>query len=219
MCGIAGLIHRGTHRRRGPGDDRDAAIPETPRAGFDRLRALRQAAGQGAGHTLQSRRAGRDVEGIRYSSPGEGASRRGRAPARRARREDHRGATRRPNTRYRYRIAYDGDLRTPRQLHRGRRRRRDPLDRPWPRADQGSGRCRSGRRTVLLCAASSAPTPSATRAWRPNRTSTSARPIRTGPTRSPTSRWCTTASSPTTGTAAVPWSGAVTASCRTAIPN
>ncbi len=34
------------------------------------------------------------------------------APSRRARREDHRGATRRPNTRYRYRIAYDGDLRS-----------------------------------------------------------------------------------------------------------
>ena len=40
-----------------------------------------------------------------------------------------------------------------------------------------------------------------------------------GLSRSPTSRSCITASSPITGTAAARWSGAATASCRTATPN
>ena len=41
---------------------------------------------------------------------------------------------------------------------------------------------------------SAAPMPSGTSAWRPSRTSTSPAPTRTGPTRSPTSPSCTTAS-------------------------
>ena len=64
-----------------------------------------------------------------------------------------------------------------------------------------------------------APMPSAIPAWRPNPMSISARPIPIGPIPSPTSPWSTTASSPTTGTAAGHWSGAAIASCRTAIPS
>ena len=73
--------------------------------------------------------------------------------------------------------------------------------------------------TSIDLTASSAPTPSATPAWRPSPTSTSARRIPTGPIRSPTSRSCTTASSPTTGRAGARWSIAATASCPTAIPS
>jgi hypothetical protein len=62
-------------------------------------------------------------------------------------------------------------------------------------------------------------TPSATRAWQPSPTWTSAPRIPTGPTRSATSPSCTTASSPTTGAFAGNSSAVGTVSCRTAIPN
>ena len=49
---------------------------------------------------------------------------------------------------FRYRIEYDGDRRKLADYHRGYRWRRDPVDGPWPRADQGSGRRHSRLRAV-----------------------------------------------------------------------
>ena len=83
---------------------------------------------------------------------------------------------------------------TPDRLHRGHRRRRDPVHGHGPRTDQGPRRRGHGGRSVRPARASTARTPSGTPAWRPNPTSISARRIPTGPTRSATSPWCTTAS-------------------------
>ena len=218
MCGIAGLIHRG--KTGDIGQEMTAMLQSLKHRGpdFDRLRPLRQAEGRRARAALQGRRAGRHEEGLRHPPPGEGAPRRGRPPPGGAGRRDRRGGG---GDRVCLPLPHQVRRRSPqaRRLHRGRRGRRDPLDRPWPRADQGPGRCHPGRRPVPACAASSARMPSAIPAWRRNPTSTSARPIPTGPIRSPTCRSCTTASSPTTGRAAARSSTAAIASCRTAIPS
>ena len=66
--------------------------------------------------------------------------------------------------------------------------------------------------------ASRAPTPSATCGWPPSPTSTSRAPTRTGPTRSPTWRSCTTASSPTTSIGGAASSAAATGSSPSATP-
>ena len=118
------------------------------------------------------------------------------------------------------RRAIDGDRRQLADYHGGRRRRRDPLDGSRSRADQGSGRRQSRVAAQYgLDGLRTARTRSATRAWRPNPTSISARPTPTGPIRSRMWRSCTTASSPTTGTAVARSNVAAIASCRTAIPS
>ena len=72
------------------------------------------------------------------------------------------------------------------------------------------------RRAVRPVRLSGARTPSGTCGWRRSRTSISPAPTRTGPTRSPTSRSCTTASSRTTTSGAAASSTSGTVSSRSA---
>ena len=187
MCGIAGCIHRGqgsgnighemtamlqSMKHRGPDSTGFALYGQPARA--DELR-----------HALQGRRAGGPAEAASTSieqikrAPG-----RGRRPAPVAGRRDRRRATRRPSTPSATASAttatcggfadYVEDVEGAEILSIG-----NALELIKDLGDAGHG-----LRPVPARRTSSARTPSATSAWRPSRTSTSARPTPSGPTRS-----------------------------------
>ena len=219
MCGIAGLIHRGkTRRDRQEMTDMLQSL-EASRAGFHRLRALRQARRR---HELVMRfkvgRAGGDEAGLRHPRPGDGAPRRGRPAHGRARRQGQ--SRRRTATEYafRYRFTYGGD----------RRKLADYIE-----DVEGAEILSLGHGLELIKDLGDAATVAGqydlqgfqgTHAIGHTRMATesdvdirSAHPYWAYPFA--TSRSCTTASSPTTGRAGARWSGAATASCPTAIPS
>ena len=176
------------HRR---GHDPDAAVDEAPRPRLHRLRALRLAHQRRRRHAVQAGGPERPP-GLRLGAAGAQPAR-GRAPAGRDRRHGRGG-----RVRDRVRLPRPAPLqRRPQaagRLRRGRARLRGAL--------AGLDRSRSSRTwatpspcpTSTSWAASAARTRSATPAWPPSPTSTSRAPTPTGPTRSPTSPSCTTAS-------------------------
>ena len=204
-----------TERRRRR-DDLDAEGAEASRAGFHRLRALRHARRGRLRHAFQGRRAGGHGLGLRHPRQdprparrrSTGASRSWEVPVK----------DRDASTEYavRYVISYEGDLGAPRALRRGRGGHRDPLPRERAGARQGPRGRHGGLRAVRARRGNGGRTPSATPGWRPSPTSTSAPRTPTGRSPTTTSRWSTTARSPTTGSSAARWSASGTASCRTA---
>ena len=99
-------------------------------------------------------------------------------------------------TDYAYRVTfeYDGELKELTDLVEDVPGRRGALARALARDHQGPRRRRGGLDPVRPRRTSRARTRSGTCGWRPSRTSTSRARTPTGPTRSATSRSCTTAS-------------------------
>ena len=96
MCGIAGIIYKDGEHPIGHGDDPDAPVDEAPRAGLDRLRALRPAV-EPRDHALQARRREHAAR-LRVRGPAAPPPRRGRAAARTRSARASTRSRRRPST-------------------------------------------------------------------------------------------------------------------------
>ena len=169
---------------------------EASRARLHRLRALRQARRRPAElrHPLQGGRAGGDAARLQDPRPGPRAPGRGQPAHGRDGRRGQSTRTTRPTTPSATTSPMAAICRKLVDLHRGRRGLRDPLGRARARADQGPGRRRHRGRPVRAAGLPGHARASATPAWPPSPTSTSARRTPTGPIRSATSRSSTTAS-------------------------
>ena len=229
MCGIAGLIHRGSSGDIGA--EMTAMLQALKHRGPDSTGFAVYGHPVGTDHVLRFKVAEQEDIGKGFDIHRQIRERKAEVDARIRSMEveivDEDAAT---EYAFRYRLRFAGDgvgdnggrpdpAQALRGLHRGRGRGGDPLARPRAGARQGPRRCHHRERAI-----------------RPRRVPGHPRhrphadghgigcrhplgPSLLGPIPSPTSPWSTTASSPTTGSTAGRWSIAATASCRAAIPS